>query len=241
MRVGCIFKKSCQSRRILGPRRLIYIDGRELLNPMGEHAGLKLVSRLLKGDQRAFDAFFASNYPRLYRFALARLDNDHDLADETAQNVLCQAISKMSTYRGEAALLAWLLTFCRHEISKQRKARKRAQGDTPLREDDPAIRCALESLLASTGDAPDAAVYQSEIARLVKVTLDYLLSLYADALELKYVHDLPVCDIAERIGKSAKATESVLTRAREAFREAFRSLADDERQGDRTTLTAIYE
>jgi len=144
---------------------------------MGEHADLKLVSRLLKGDQRAFDAFFASNYPRLYRFALARLDNDHDLADETAQNVLCQAISKMSTYRGEAALLAWLFTFCRHEISKQRKARKRAQGDTPLREDDPAIRSALESLLASTSDDPDTAVYQSEIARLVKVTLDYLPSL----------------------------------------------------------------
>ena len=49
---------------------------------MGEHADLKLVSRLLKGDQRAFDAFFASNYPRLYRIALTRLDNDHDLADE---------------------------------------------------------------------------------------------------------------------------------------------------------------
>ena len=99
----------------------------------------------------------------------------------------------------------------------------------------------LDALLASTGDAPDAAVYQSEIARLVKVTLDYLPSLYADALELKYVHDLPVRDIAERIGKSAKATESVLTRAREAFREAFRSLVDDERQDDRTTLMAIYE
>ena len=49
---------------------------------MGEHADRKLVSHLLKGDQRTFDTYFASNYPRLYRFALARLDNDHDLVDK---------------------------------------------------------------------------------------------------------------------------------------------------------------
>ena len=181
---------------------------------MGDHADLKLAARLIRGDQRAFDAFFASFFPRLYRFALVRLDNDHDLAEETAQSVLCQAISKLSTYRGEAALFSWLCTFCRHEISKQWKARKRSQGDTPLREDDPSVRAALESLLATTGDSPDAAVHQDEIARLVKVTLDHLPTVYADALEMKYIQELPVRDIAGRIGKSAKATESTLTRAR---------------------------
>ncbi len=53
---------------------------------MGEHADLKLVSRLLKGDQRAFDAFFASNYPRLYRFALARLGDDRPVENEASQH-----------------------------------------------------------------------------------------------------------------------------------------------------------
>ncbi len=211
------------------------------MNAMSEHADVKLVSRVLRGDQRAFDAFFASYFPRLYRFALVRLDNDHDLAEETAQTVLCQAISKMSTYRGEAALFSWLCTFCRHEISKQWKARKRAQGDTPLREDDPAIRAALESLLANASDDPDVAVHQTEIARLVKVTLDFLPSLYADALEFKYIHDLSVRDIAERLGKSPKATESVLTRARDAFRDAFRSMVDEEQQNGEAGLSAIYK
>lgn len=208
---------------------------------MGQHADIKLASRLLKGHQHAFDAFFATYFPRLYRFALVRLDNDHDLAEETAQNVLCQALSKMSTYRGEAAMFAWLCTFCRYEISKQWKARNRAQGDAPLREDDPAVRAALESLLASSSDDPNVAVHKAEIARLVRVTLDYLPSLYADALEMKYAQDLPVRAIAVRIGKSAKATESVLTRARDAFREAFRTLVDEEQQGDESGLPAVCE
>lgn len=184
----------------------------------------ELARRLLDGDQASFDLFFASFYPRLYRFAIARLDDDAHLADETAQAVLCQALSKLATYRGEAPLFSWLCTFCRYEIGRQRKARGRAQGDTPLIEDDPVVRAALDSLLAASNADPDTALYQAEIRRLIVVTLDHLPGLYADALEAKYVQELSVNEIAARIGKSAKATESILTRARVAFRDAFVSL-----------------
>lgn len=207
---------------------------------MKQNADKKLARRVLDGDRRAFDAFFNTYYPRLYRFALVRLNRDHDLADETAQVVLCQAISKLSTYRGEAPLFSWLCTFCRYELARQRKAVARAQGDTPLREDDPAVRAALESLLSVSTEAPDAAVEQADIARLVTVALDYLPSLYADALEYKYVQGLSVRDIARRIGKSAKATESTLTRARAAFRDSFKTLMQSD--GDPTgELSSILE
>jgi len=210
---------------------------------MKENADKKLAKRLLEGDRKSFDAFFNSYFPRLYRFALVRVDYDHDLADETAQVVLCQAISKMSTYRGEASLFAWLCTFCRYEISKQLKARGRAQGDTPLCEDDPSVRAALESLLSVSANDPDAAVYQGEISRLVKVALDQLPALYADSLESKYVHGLSVQEIGDRIGKSMKATESILTRARSAFRECFRTLiqAEKEWQSESQQLSSIFE
>lgn len=191
----------------------------------------KLVERLLAGDPRSFDAFFENYFPRLFRFALARLDGDADLAEETAQVVLCQALSKMSTWRGEAPLFSWLCTFCRHEISKQRKARARAQGERTLTEDDPVVKRALDSLLAESSGEPHVAVYEHEVRRLVKVALDYLPSLYADVLEAKYVSDLSVIEIAARLGKSPKATESILTRARGAFRDAFQVLFEQERGG----------
>jgi RNA polymerase sigma-70 factor (ECF subfamily) len=194
---------------------------------MLEIADKQLAKRILEGDQTSFDVFFNTYYPRLFRFALSRLDDDRDLADETAQLVLCQAISKLKTYRGEAPLFTWLCTFCRHEVSKQRKARHRAQGDTPLTEDDPDVLAALNSLLAISSSDPDVAVYQSEVRRLVQVSMDHLPSLYADALEAKYVRDLTVEQIASLIGKSPKATESILTRARAAFRECFQTLAKE--------------
>ena len=208
---------------------------------MRENADKKLAERLLKGDRRSFDVFFNTYFPRLFRFALVRLDNDHDLADETAQVVLCQAISKMDTYRGEAPLFSWLCTFCRFEVSKQRKARSRAQGDKPLVEDDPSVRAALDSLLAESRRDPDAEVYQSEIRRLVAVAMDHLPSAYADVLEFKYVRELSVDDIARQIGKSSKATESLLTRARSAFRDCFRTLIEEEQSGRDDELSALLE
>jgi RNA polymerase sigma-70 factor (ECF subfamily) len=210
---------------------------------MRQSADKKLAVRLLEGDDRSFDVFFNSYFPRIYRFALLRLDFDHNLAEDTAQIVLCQAISKMSTYRGEAPLFSWLCTFCRHEISKQRKARNCAQGATPLVEDDPAVRSALESLLSESCNDPDVSAYRAELSQLVKVALDYLPALYADTLECKYVHGYSVRTIADRIGKSEKATESILTRARLAFRECFSSLIHEERYnpGDGSRLSSVFE
>jgi RNA polymerase sigma-70 factor (ECF subfamily) len=210
---------------------------------MRESADKKLATRLMAGDSRSFDAFFNIYFPRIYRFALLRLDNDHNLAEDTAQIVLCQAISKMASYRGEAPLFSWLCTFCRYEISKQRKARGKIQGKKPLTEDDPAIRAALESLLSANSNTPDVAAYQAELVRLVKVALDHLPALYADSLECKYIHGFSVREIADRIGKSEKATESMLTRARIAFRDCFESLIHQEQltPGGENHLSAIFE
>jgi TonB-dependent Receptor Plug Domain/Sigma-70, region 4 len=53
----------------------------------------------------------------------------------------------------------------------------------------------------------------------------HLPSHYADALEWKYIDEAPVQEIATRLGLGPKAAESLLTRARVAFRDAFRTLA----------------
>ena len=140
--------------------------------------------------------------------------------------MLCQAIDKLDTYRGEAPLFSWLCTFCRHEVSRQRKARQRAQGDTPINEDDPAVMAALDSLLAASASDPDVERYQAELGQLVRTAMDHLPSLYADVLEAKYIRELSVNEIAALLGKTPKATESVLTRARDAFRDCFRTLAE---------------
>lgn len=148
------------------------------------------VDRLLAGDEAAFDSFFDSYFSRLYRFAVTRLDNDADAAEEVVQATLCKAVAKLATYRGEAALFTWLCTFCRHEISGHYRRHGRTAHETPLIEDSPGVRAALESLGAASADGPDERLRRRELGRLVQVTLDSLPDRYGDALEWKYIQEL---------------------------------------------------
>lgn len=76
-----------------------------------------------------------------------------------------------------------------------------------------------------TAEDPDASLDRARIAAFVQRVLDHLPSNYADALEWKYIDDLPVQEIATRLGIGPKAAESLLTRSRGALRDAFRALA----------------
>jgi RNA polymerase sigma-70 factor (ECF subfamily) len=184
----------------------------------------QLARRLLAGDRDAFDEFFETYFPGLYRFALVRTDHDADAAEEIAQATLCKAISKLGTYRGEAMLFTWLCTFCRHEISAHFRRFRGQPRPLHLEEDNPEIAAALDTLSLLAADGPEQALQRTEVSRLVQTTLDRLPRRYGDALEWKYAEGLSVKDIAARLGLSPKAAESLLTRARQAFRDGFTTL-----------------
>jgi len=186
-----------------------------------------LTKRLLAGEEAAFEEFFQDYFPRLFRFALARLGHDETEAEEVAQATLCKVVRKLDTYRGEAALFTWLCTFCRHEISAHLRKKQREPQRVSLIEDHPEVRAALESLLADEFVVPDEALRRKELARLVQVALDHLPPKYGDALEWKYIHGLTVKEIASVLEVGPKAAESLLTRARQAFRDGFTTLANE--------------
>jgi RNA polymerase sigma-70 factor (ECF subfamily) len=137
---------------------------------------------------------------------------------------MVKALTKITTYRGEAAMFTWLCTFCRHEIAAW-FARGGHASAVALVEDRPDARGAFESLARIDEGDPDAALRRREVSRLVQATLDHLPARYADVLEWKYILGLSVDEIAGRLGLSGKAAESLLTRARQAFRDGFSTVA----------------
>ena len=80
-------------------------------------ADAQLVSRMLDGEEPAFEEFFERFFPALFRFALARLGRDAEAAEDVVQATLVRVVGKLDTFRGEAALFTWMCTFCRHEIA----------------------------------------------------------------------------------------------------------------------------
>jgi RNA polymerase sigma-70 factor (ECF subfamily) len=187
---------------------------------------IELARRVIAGDESACDALFAEYFPRLYRFARVRLGGDEQAAEEVVQSTLIRAVRKLHTYRGEAALFTWLCTLCRREISAWLQRAGRVV-EVPLVEDLPAARRALEAVAGLDAGDPEADAQRREISRLVQLTLDHLPGRYGQVLEWKYIQDLTVDEIARRLGVGYKAAESLLTRARHAFRDAFATVTGE--------------
>jgi RNA polymerase sigma-70 factor (ECF subfamily) len=188
------------------------------------HGDKELAARVLAGDQRAFDELFNLYFDRLYRFALARFRHDPSAAEDVVQQTLCKAIEKLGSYRGEAALFTWLCQICRNLITDSYRQRERESQRSIVFEDSEEIRTALELLGAPDLEDPALVAQRGEIGRLVQLVLDHLPGRYGDVLEWKYVQGMSVSEIAARLQLGTKAAESLLTRARDAFREGFASL-----------------
>ena len=184
------------------------------------------VRRLLRGDEAAFRELFDSYFPKLYRYALARLDGQHDEAVDMVQETFCKAFERLGSFRGEGSLYGWMCRILSNSILDHYRRRGRELPKVTLLEDQGAIRQILDTLAASELEEPETIAVRSDVVRLIQATMDRLPGHYGDVLEWKYVDGLSVKAIAERLDIGPKAAESLLTRARAAFRRAMEAVAD---------------
>jgi RNA polymerase sigma-70 factor (ECF subfamily) len=180
---------------------------------------------MLNGDAAAFRQTFDGYFPRLYRFILRRADNDPDLARDVVQTALIKGVRKLESYRGEASLFTWLCQIARRELLDQQAKRMAEQRRLVRMEEDPSVRATLESMEWVVESDPEKLMQRRDLAELVHAALDYLPARYATLLELKYVEDRSVDDIARDLGITSISVQSLLARARAAFREACQALA----------------
>ena len=90
-----------------------------------------------------------------------------------------------------------------------------------LIDDQPEWRAAIESVEAPEEYDLVKNHGRAEVGRLVRAVLDRLPASYGDALEWKYIEGQSVETIGERLGIGTTAAQSLLARARAAFREAL--------------------
>jgi RNA polymerase sigma-70 factor (ECF subfamily) len=185
-----------------------------------------LVDRMLNGEQTAFNEFFATYSDRLYRFALKRLGDDRASAEDAVQQTLCRAVERLRQFKGEAALFTWLCKICRNTIVDMSRSAATRRNDSVPFEDTEEIRVALESISAMTILDPQENAIMDQLESLVRTVLDYLPGRYGDVLEWKYIHGLSVKEISQRLDVTPKAAESILNRARLAFKDGVAALGN---------------
>jgi RNA polymerase sigma-70 factor (ECF subfamily) len=170
---------------------------------VGRDRGLR--AAVLAGDDRAWQTWYDESFPALDAYVLWRCGGLRDLADDALQETWLTAVRRVRKFNPErSAFSAWLRGIAANVMRNQ--IRRRAMRRT-------------HSL---NGDVPgrDATATRDRGERIAHA-LAGLSERYEQVLRLKYLEDKSVDAIAREWNESAKAVESLLTRARTAFRDAY--------------------
>ncbi len=164
-----------------------------------------LLAAVLAGDGRAWRAWYDESFPGLYAYALWRCGGARHHADEVVQETWLAAVRRLRSFdpaRGSFA--GWLRAIAANVLRNhfRRDARRRAAAPAAARPEAQA--------------APDEGR-----AERVAEALAALPERYEAVLRAKYLDGQSVAAIADATGDTPKAVESLLSRAREAFREAY--------------------
>jgi RNA polymerase sigma-70 factor (ECF subfamily) len=185
------------------------------------------------GDARAFDEFFHAYAPRLVAYLARRSGLDDASVEVIVQNTLVKAMRNLTSYRGEAALFTWLTQIGRHELADAMRKSARRPLHVSLQDSDQVLR--LASQLRLSPHQEPAAQAEAEMAGAAVIeALNSLPERYSLALEAKYGDGLSVEEIAALLGVTPTAAQSLLARAREAFRDRWR--ASNSNPGEQATL-----
>ncbi|HWB09249.1 MAG TPA: sigma-70 family RNA polymerase sigma factor [Pirellulales bacterium] len=174
-----------------------------------EHA---LREAVLAGSETAWRALYEANFDALYAFVWHRAGRQTHRADEVVQETWLVAVRRIADFDpSHAPFEAWLKGIAANVLRNHLRRWKRDSRTS-----------SLDSAQVSQTDG------LSDAGERMALALTGLPARYQAVLRAKYEEKLTVNEIGQRLGSTAKAVESMLSRAREALRRAYDKLQTEE-------------
>ena len=175
----------------------------------------QLLCEARSGNAEAWRTLYKRCLPAVWRQAYALVSDSHIAEDVTSETMLAllQNIHRIDTETPRIA--GWLRSVVRCKVADHHRRAFRARDH---------LQAAAE-IFGEEFSAADPArpLENDETKSQVLRVLDRLSDRQRCLLEWKYLEGLRVRDIAERLGETEKAIETVLYRARREFRRLFES------------------
>jgi RNA polymerase sigma-70 factor, ECF subfamily len=179
----------------------------------GSVAERELVAAILRKDRKATARFVADYTDSVYAYARHRLAPRADVVDDLVQDVFLAALGSLSSFLGNAPLRSWLLGIARHKVEAFYRQR--------LREPEPLADGGDASEPTAGGTSIDEQIDRERLEARTQRVLKRLPESYGLALLWRYWENRSVRDMAEATGRTEKAIERLLARARARFRELW--------------------
>jgi RNA polymerase sigma factor (sigma-70 family) len=182
---------------------------------------LTLAQQVAAGNEAALEAFYARYADSLFAFIYHHLSESRLDAEDVWQDTLLAALHALPAYRGQSRLFTWLCGVARHKIVDH--LRRRGRGATDVFSDVPEGQ--LSTLITSEALPEETVMRRATRIRVVEA-LGLLPEDYQTALIARYADERSVSEVAQMLGRTYKATESLLSRARTALQEALARLEE---------------
>ena len=172
----------------------------------------RLVAEVLAKDRKATADFVSRCSDWVYSFVQYRLTPRTEMVEDLMQETLLAAWQGLPNFRGDGSLRSWVLGIARHKVEEYYRKSIR-EAESPDDEDS-----ALElTVIPMIEQQLDSAMQQER----VQATLALLPEAYGLALLWRYRDGKSAREMAELTGKTEKAIERLLARARENFRRRW--------------------
>ena len=178
-----------------------------------------LVVRLRAGDEKAVLHWYRQYQSRLTAFVAHRVGSDHDV-EELVQEAFINCLNNLPSFAGQSSLWTWMCAIAKHEIGDYYRKRyaKKVLHLLPLADWLLGDQESADSLFGlSTTELPEKFEHVWQKIGLY----------HKELLMEKYLDHLSVKQLAANRGKSVKAIESELFRARRAFKQAYQEINEN--------------
>lgn len=174
----------------------------------------ELVAAVMNKDRKATAEFVARFADPVHAYVRQRLAPRTDLTDDVVQEVFLAALKGLPAFAGRSSLRSWLLGIARHKVEDHYRATlRRSEAATDFGDDTTAVPVELPRF----DEYMDRAKRRDKTRRV----LSRLPEAYGYALIWRYWEKRSLRQIAGEIGRTEKACERLLARARQQFKRLW--------------------
>jgi len=173
-----------------------------------------LVAAVLRKDRKATAEFVARYADPVYAYVKQRLAPRSDLVDDLVQEIFLAALQGLGAFAGQSSLRAWLLGIARHKVKDYYRARLRSPNNAAeLDAESESIPLAFPRF--------DEFIDQTRLKDKTKRILAQLPEPYSLVLLWRYWEQRSAKEMAVQTGRTEKAVERLLARARAQFKRLW--------------------
>jgi RNA polymerase sigma-70 factor (ECF subfamily) len=189
-------------------------NSRDQTESSASDADAELVRAILSRDRKATAELVALYSDTIYAYVRRRLFPRTDAAEDLVQEVFLAALKSLAGFAGSSSLQTWLLGIARHKVEDY--YRECLRQPEPLSDVDGPGDELQQSPVDYVGVMDGARRQQ----RVLQVLAD-LPEIYRAVLLWRYWDKRSAREMAAQSGKTEKAVERLLARARGAFRKVW--------------------